>query len=248
MDNNRRDFLKKSAILSLSGLAGSLIGKQSVNRIEKASEFINEATRFVQQPLPYAYNALEPFIDAKTMEIHYTKHHKGYVDKLNSADLSTLNLSLSDADKCRTIDASAPAVIRNNLGGHYNHTLFWELMKPNAADAANMPSGKLAAEITRTFKSFDDLKKEFSDKAAKVFGSGWCWLIVDDKNTLKITTTPNQDNPLMKVAAEQGRPVLGLDVWEHAYYLKHQNKRADYIADWWHVVNWQKAEELYSKA
>jgi len=248
MKNNRRDFLKKGALLGLTGLAGSLIGKEKLEQIETISEQLSGGDApFVQLPLPYAYNALEPFIDARTMEIHYTKHHKGYIDKLNDAKPAGLNYAVSDAEKCKSIDASTSPLVRNNLGGHYNHTLFWQLMKPNAADAPNVPSGKLAEAINKHFRSFDEFKKEFSDKAVKIFGSGWCWLIIDDQNNIKITTTPNQDNPLMKVASENGRPVLALDVWEHAYYLKHQNKRADYIADWWHVVNWQKAEELYAQ-
>jgi Fe-Mn family superoxide dismutase len=135
-------------------------------------------------------------------------------------------------------------VIRNNLGGHYNHSLFWTLLKPNAKGAPNAPAGKLEKAITEHFKSFDNFKKEFAEAAMKIFGSGWCWLIIKDKK-LQITTTPNQDNPLMKVAAEQGAIVLALDVWEHAYYLKHQNKRADYITAWWNVVNWEKAQELF---
>lgn len=246
MENNRRDFIKKSALLSLAGLAGSLIGKEKLDGLENMSTaFVNASANFTLPPLPYAYNALEPFIDAQTMEIHYTKHHKGYVDKLNDANPAGINYSVSDAEKCKAIDQATVPLVRNNLGGHYNHSLFWTLLKPNATDAPDLPEGKLAEAINKNFKSFDDFKKEFSEKATKIFGSGWCWLIVDDKNNLKITTTPNQDNPLMKVAADHGRPVLALDVWEHAYYLKHQNKRADYIADWWHVVNWKKAEELY---
>ena len=246
MKDNRRDFLKKGALLGLSGLAGTLLGKEKLNNLENMSHaLVNASAPFTQLPLPYAYNALEPFIDAKTMEIHYSKHHKGYVDKLNEANTAGINYAVSDAEKCKSIDQATLPLIRNNLGGHYNHTLFWQLLKPNATDKPNLPEGKLAEAITKSFKTFDDFKKEFTGKATKIFGSGWCWLIVDDKNTLRISTTPNQDNPLMKVATEQGKPVLALDVWEHAYYLKHQNKRADYIADWWHVVNWQKAEELY---
>jgi Fe-Mn family superoxide dismutase len=247
MSDNRRDFLKKGALLSLSGLAGSLMSKEKIQGLENFSSLMADSTaHFTQLPLPYAYNALEPFIDAKTMEIHYTKHHKGYVDKLNDANPAGINYSVSDADKCKSIDSSTSPLVRNNLGGHYNHTLFWQMMKPNSMDEPNLPQGKLAEAINKQFKSFEDFKKEFSDKAVKIFGSGWCWLIVSDKGVLEITTTPNQDNPLMKVAAERGKPVLALDVWEHAYYLNHQNKRADYIADWWHIVNWQKAEELFA--
>lgn len=247
MSNNRRDFLKKGALLGLSGLAGALVGNNQNNPLETVSSFWSDPTTpFTLPPLPYATNALEPFIDKLTMEIHHGKHHKAYVDKLNGADLSTLDLSKSDEEKCRSVNDKTPTIIRNNLGGHYNHSLFWTLLKPNASAAANIPSGPLAESIINYYKSFDEFKKEFSDKAAKVFGSGWCWLIVDDNGRLKITTTPNQDNPLMKVAAEQGMPLLALDVWEHAYYLKYQNKRADYIANWWNVVNWEKASQLFA--
>ena len=156
-------------------------------------------------------------------------------------------MKLSDADKCRNIEEKTPDLVRNNLGGHYNHSLFWTLLKSNPERKENLPTGKLAEAITRDFKFYDELKKEFSEKATKVFGSGWCWLIVDEKGTLKITTTSNQDNPLMKVVAENGTPVLALDVWEHAYYLKYQNKRAEYINNWWHLVNWERAEQLLTQ-
>lgn len=248
MENNRRDFLKKGALLGLSGLAGALLGKEKINTLETVSAYVQQqGAAFSLPPLPYATDALEPFIDKLTMEIHHGKHHKAYVDKLNGADLTSLDLNKSDEEKCRSIDERTAAVIRNNLGGHYNHSLFWTLLQPNPANKASMPQGPLAEAIINHFKTVDDFKKEFSDKAAKIFGSGWCWLIVDDSGRLKITTTPNQDNPLMRVAAEQGRPILALDVWEHAYYLKYQNKRADYIANWWNVVNWEKANSLFSK-
>jgi Fe-Mn family superoxide dismutase len=248
--NNRRDFLKKGALLSLSGLAGSLMGSEKLEHLESITETLAQASSaapFSLPPLAYTYEAMEPFIDRQTMEIHYSKHHKAYVDKLNGADLSSINLSQSDADKCKAIDEKTPAIIRNNLGGHYNHTFFWESLRPNAQGSVNTPSGKLSDAINSTFKSFEDFKKEFSEKAVKVFGSGWCWLVKDEQGKLKICSTPNQDNPLMKVAADKGSPVLGLDVWEHAYYLKYQNKRADYIGGWWNLVNWQKAEELFVK-
>lgn len=250
MSDNRRNFLKKSALLGLSGLASGLIGKNSLNTVEQVTEtFSAEGNTFTLPPLPYAYDALEPFIDRKTMEIHHTKHHQAYIDKLNSAPSnSNVNMKLDDAAKCMQVDKSTSDLIRNNLGGYYNHSLFWTLMKPNPQKKENMPVGKLAEAITKDFRFIDDLKKEFSEKAGKIFGSGWCWLIVDEKNNLKITTTPNQDNPLMKVAAEQGRPVLALDVWEHAYYLKYQNRRPEYISDWWNIVNWERADQLYTQA
>lgn len=245
MADNRRDFLKKGALLGLGTIAGALKSEVFVTSPQTNDlNFIN--TPFNLPALPYAYDALEPFIDRQTMEIHHSKHHKSYVDKLNSADLSSLNMKLSDTDKCKSISNSSPALIRNNLGGHYNHSLFWELLLPNPKNIPNAAGGKLSEAITSTFKSFDDFKKEFSEKALKHFGSGWCWLIKNDSGKLQIVSTNNQDNPLMKLSEVNGRPVIALDVWEHAYYLKYQNKRADYIANWWSIINWQKAEELFN--
>lgn len=244
MNNNRRDFLKKGTLLSLVSLVDRVLGKTKINVIEQVSKQIQETPAFSLPPLPYSYNALEPFIDAQTMEIHYTKHHKGYVDKLNAATGLNIDYNLSDAENCKNIDANTLPLIRNNLGGHYNHSLFWTLLKPNLKEEANVPTGKLANEIIKEFKSFENFKKEFSENAIKIFGSGWCWLIFND-GKLKITSTPNQDNPLMKVSSMQGSIILALDVWEHAYYLKHQNKRLDYVTAWWNVVNWGKAEELF---
>jgi Fe-Mn family superoxide dismutase len=244
MEDNRRNFLKKSALLGLAGFAHTMVGKENMEVLEKTTTLFPGNDKFTLPPLPYPYDALEPYIDKQTMEIHYTKHHKGYTDKLNTA--TGIDFNLSDMDKCRQISSDSPGLLRNNLGGYYNHSLFWQLMKPNKDGAANKPSGALSEAINKDFKSFEDFKKEFSEKASKIFGSGWCWLILDEGHKLKVTTTPNQDNPLMRVATERGTPVLGLDVWEHAYYLKYQNKRADYIAGWWNIVNWDKASGLYS--
>ena len=247
MDKDRRDFLKKSALLGLTGIASTMIGREKLSALESVSEkFSPEDGKIILPPLPYAYNALEPFIDKQTMEIHHTKHHQAYIDKLNSAAPGLVDLNADAGINCTKVDATTQALIRNNLGGHYNHSMFWPLMKPNPDKKELKPVGKLSDAITLSFKSFDDFKKEFSDKALKIFGSGWCWLIVDDKNNMKITTTPNQDNPFMKVATDQGKPVLCLDVWEHAYYLKYQNKRVEYISNWWNVVNWERAEEMYN--
>jgi superoxide dismutase, Fe-Mn family len=244
MKNNRRDFLKKGTLLGLSGLVSNMFGKAKIDAIEHVSTHLLDTTSFSLPLLPYGYSALEPFIDAQTMEIHYSKHHKGYVDKLNGATETNIDYKISDAEKCKNIDTTTLPLIRNNLGGHYNHSLFWTLLKPNPKGEANVPVGKLANEIIKEFKSLDNFKKEFSENAIKVFGSGWCWLIFND-GKLKITSTPNQDNPLMKLAAMQGSIILALDVWEHAYYLKHQNKRVDYVNAWWNVLNWEKAEELF---
>lgn len=245
MENDRRNFLKKSALLGLAGVAGSLLGKEKLNKMESISATLQETAKFELPKLPYAYDALEPYIDKQTMEIHYSKHHAAYVNNLNKADLSNINFAISDAEKCKNVDASTPAIIRNNLGGHYNHTLFWELLKPNTEKMMPLPEGTLRDAITNQFKSFGEFKQLFTGKAMSIFGSGWCWLITDARGNLKITATSNQDNPLMQIAAEQGKPVLALDVWEHAYYLKHQNKRMDYITNWWNVINWEKAAEHF---
>jgi superoxide dismutase, Fe-Mn family len=244
--NNRRDFLKKGALLGLTGIVGKLAGTGRLDEIENAANTLSAGSpAFKLPPLPYAYDALEPFIDKQTMEIHYTKHHQAYIDKLNNTASTNIDYQASDETKCKSIDNATAAVVRNNLGGYYNHSLLWTLLKPNSNASPNAPTGKLAEAIKKDFGSFENLKKEYSETAVKIFGSGWCWLIVQN-DKLKISTTPNQDNPLMKVAAEQGRIVMALDVWEHAYYLKYQNKRADYIAGWWNIINWGKAEELFT--
>ncbi|MDZ4664900.1 MAG: superoxide dismutase [Bacteroidota bacterium] len=247
MSDNRRDFLKKGVLLGLAGVANNIIGKEKIANVELFSKQIVGANdAFTLPKLPYAYNALEPFIDKETMEIHYSKHHQGYVNKLNDTPSTNIDYLSSDEVKCTHIDKYTSTVIRNNLGGHYNHSLFWTLLKPNPEGKLNLPEGKIATLITEQFKSFENFQKEFTEKATKIFGSGWCWLIKTKDGKLKIVTTPNQDNPLMKLEGEEGKPILGLDVWEHAYYLKYQNKRVDYISNWWNVVNWNKVEELYS--
>jgi len=245
MSDNRRDFLKKGTLLGLSGLASALIGKDKMDKLEEVSNQLENTPAFKLPKLPYAYDALEPFIDKQTMEIHYTKHHAAYVNKLNETPSTNIDYMSDDATKCKQLDKLASPVIRNNLGGHVNHSLFWILLKPNPQSAVNLPSGKIAEAITKDFKSFEEFKKEFTEKATKIFGSGWCWLIVQN-GKLKITTTPNQDNPYMQFATDRGTPVLALDIWEHAYYLKYQNKRADYINNWWNIVNWETAEKLFT--
>ncbi|WP_266364404.1 superoxide dismutase [Tellurirhabdus rosea] len=199
---------------------------------------------FTLAPLPFDAAALEPHIDRQTMEIHHGRHHKTYVDNLNKAVAGTDMAKMSIDELVKKIDGKSPAALRNNGGGHWNHTFFWSLMAPKAG---GQPKGRVAAAINQKFGSFDKFKEEFAKAATGRFGSGWAWLIVDGKN-LEITSTPNQDNPLMAVAEKKGTPILGLDVWEHAYYLKYQNKRPDYITAWWNVVNWDKVEELYGKA
>ncbi|OAV44014.1 superoxide dismutase [Lewinella sp. 4G2] len=194
--------------------------------------------------LPYDYDALEPHIDARTMEIHHTKHHNGYTTKLNKAidgtDLADKKIEeiLKDAGHHST-------AVRNNGGGFYNHSLFWQVMSP---DGGGKPSGDLANAITEDFGSYDNFKDQFAAAAGSRFGSGWAWLIVGENGHLAVTSTPNQDNPLMDVADDQGTPILGLDVWEHAYYLNYQNRRPDYVNAFFDVVNWDEVGKRYQDA
>lgn len=198
---------------------------------------------FTLPALPYAFNALEPHIDAMTMEIHHGRHHNAYVTNLNNAVAGTELEGKDLVDILRHISKYSPAV-RNNGGGHYNHDLFWRTIGPHGG---GHPTGPLAAAIDESFGSFDAFKEEFAKAATTRFGSGWAWLVVAE-GKLKIGSTPNQDNPLMDVAEVKGAPILGLDVWEHAYYLKYQNKRPDYISAFWHIVNWEEVSKLYLAA
>jgi Fe-Mn family superoxide dismutase len=198
---------------------------------------------FKLQNLPYKYDALEPYIDAQTMEIHHTKHHGGYTDKLNKAIEGTDLDSKSIEEILKDVSKHSVAV-RNNGGGYFNHNLFWSVMAPNSG---GVPSGELAKSIDKHFGSFESFKEQFSNAAATRFGSGWAWL-VKKGNDLVITSTPNQDNPLMDIAEVKGTPILGLDVWEHAYYLKYQNKRPEYIENFWKVVNWKEVEAIFANA
>ncbi|MGL4611691.1 MAG: superoxide dismutase [Trueperaceae bacterium] len=199
---------------------------------------------FELAPLSYATNALEPHIDARTMEIHHGKHHNAYVTNLNNAVKDTPQASATIEELVKNAGKHSPA-IRNNGGGHWNHTFFWNILKKNEN---GKPNGALAENIDATFGSYDKFKEEFAKAATGRFGSGWAWLIVNDGGKLEITSTPNQDNPLMDVAEKKGTPVLGLDVWEHAYYLNYQNRRPDYIAAFWHVIDWDKVGQLYAAA
>lgn len=197
---------------------------------------------FTLPALPYAFNALEPHIDARTMEIHHGKHHNAYVTNLNNAVAGKPEESLSIEEICKNI-SKYPVAVRNNGGGHYNHSLFWQIMGPNAGGS---PSGALGDAINAAFGSFDEFKTKFNAAATGRFGSGWAWLIKDASGKLAIGSTPNQDNPLMDVAEVKGTPILGLDVWEHAYYLNYQNRRPDYCAAWWNVVNWSEVAKRFS--
>lgn len=198
--------------------------------------------------LSYTYASLEPFIDKQTMEIHHSKHHQTYINNLNKA---LENQSFKNAPLIEIFRqvSQMDSAIRNNGGGHYNHALFWQMLKPNPNKEKNLPSENFQKILSEHFQSFEEFKKQFSDKAAKHFGSGWCWLVAKNKKELKIVTTPNQDNPLMDVvdANDRGLPLLGLDVWEHAYYLHYQNRRAEYIENWWNIVNWDFVENRYKR-
>lgn len=196
---------------------------------------------FTLPNLPYDFKALEPHIDARTMEIHHGKHHNGYVTNLNKAIEGTDAEKLSIEDICKHI-SKYPVAVRNNGGGHYNHSLFWTVMGPKAG---GNPSGALADAINAAFGSFDEMKTKFNAAAATRFGSGWAWLIKDASGKLAITSTPNQDNPLMDIAEVKGTPILGLDVWEHAYYLHYQNRRPDYATAFWNVVNWAEVAKRF---
>lgn len=270
--SSRREFLQKSL---LAGIGITVLGKsvlEAGNNTQPQINSVGGTMLFSLPKLPYAYDALEPWIDKRTMEIHYSKHHQAYVDNLNKAlakknntpptteltpagELATVvsEDNVDDSLSGRTdlelllakISAEDPAV-RNNAGGHWNHSFFWEVMRPTSENPVpNIPTGDLMDNITKTFGSFDEFKNKFGQAAKDRFGSGWAWLISQD-GKLVISSTPNQDNPLMDVADVKGKPLLGLDVWEHAYYLKHQNVRANYINDWWNVVNWEKVNQLYT--
>ena len=200
---------------------------------------------FTLAPLPYAYDALEPAIDKETMTFHHDKHHQAYVDNLNKFVDATPAAQGKSLEELLAVISTLPKPIRNNGGGHWNHALFWELLAP--ADQAGEPSAELAAAIDRDLGGMDKFKEDFNAAGAGQFGSGWAWLIVQD-GKLKVTSTPNQDNPLMDDVAEKGAVVLAADVWEHAYYLKYQNRRPDYLKAFWTVVNWNKANELFAAA
>jgi Fe-Mn family superoxide dismutase len=199
--------------------------------------------KFELPKLPYDYDALEPSIDKMTMEIHHTKHHNAYVTNLNKAIEGTDMDGKSIEELLKKV-SGLPTAVRNNGGGHYNHSFFWTIMKKGGG---GRPSGDLEKAITSAFGSFEEFKKKFGEAAITRFGSGWAWLIVND-GKLSISSTPNQDNPLMDVAEVKGTPILGLDVWEHAYYLKYQNRRPEYIENWWNVVNWDEAAKRFADA
>ena len=203
------------------------------------------AGNFTLPPLPYDFAALEPNIDAMTMEIHHDRHHQGYVNNVNKAVAGTDYENMTIAQLVESVKPEDTAV-RNNGGGHYNHSLFWKIMTPNGGGT---PSGRMSDFLNSKFGSFDTFKEQFNAAATGVFGSGWAWLCVNEGGDLFITSTPNQDSPMMKaVVSESGYPILGIDVWEHAYYLKYQNKRGDYVGNFWNVVNWDEVNNQYDMA
>lgn len=245
--NNRRDFIKKS-VASSAMLA---LGIQSIASIlescsgSKKIKMTSFKTGFEQRPLPYAYDALENVIDAATMEIHYSKHSTAYAKNLKEAALAERINTNQPIENLLSNISKYPAKVRNNAGGHYNHEMFWQCMRPKTND--NKPDGDLLKAINKKFGNFSEFKKQFAEAAKNRFGSGWAWLCKDEKGELIIGSTANQDNPLMDISTVEikGFPLLCLDVWEHAYYLKYQNKRADYIENWWNVVNWNHVQSRY---
>lgn len=232
----RRKFiglgLGAAGVVTLGGIAGSPLASFAAGSSEADNtlEFV-----FKQDPLPYKYTALEPSIDAMTMEIHYTKHHTAYIKNVNEA-IKAENLTYKTEEEFFANASKLSPKVRNNAGGAWNHNFFWASMQPTPS---SMPKGKLKTAIDKSFGSFDAFKEQFSKAAAGQFGSGWAWLVLDN-GALKIGGTPNQDNPLMDDVSIKGKPLLGIDVWEHAYYLKYQNKRPDYVTAWWNVVNWDQ--------
>lgn len=242
---NRRDFLKTSvkgtvAVSLGAGALSSILESCSSAKNVTASPL---KTGFDQKPLPYKYDALENVIDATTMEIHYTKHATAYSKNLKDA-VQAEGIAGNSLENILANVSKYSAKVRNNGGGHYNHEMFWQCMRPKQMD--NKPSGRLLNALEGNFTSFANFKTQFSDAGKNRFGSGWAWLYADNNKILRIGSSPNQDNPLMNVSDIKGFPLLGLDVWEHAYYLKYQNKRADYIDNWWNVVNWDYVWQRYA--
>ena len=237
-------------VLGISGRQHTLIAqpqdiaKNQINNNTKNQNNMSTANKFEFKALPYGYDALEPFIDKQTVEIHYGKHHKAYFDNFINAVKGTEMETMEIKDIFKNI-SKYPVAVRNNSGGYFNHTFYWEGMK---AKGGILPTGKLSDAITKTFVSFEEFIKQFSEAGKTRFGSGWAWLCIDDKSTLFICSTPNQDNPLMDIAEKKGIPLLTMDVWEHAYYLKYQNKRPDYIEAFWKVVYWEEISRRYENA
>lgn len=249
--NSRRSFIKKGAVAALGlGIFNSLkMDDLAAANMSPALEIDPVGGVFDLPQLGYGYDALEPFIDATTMTIHHSKHHQTYVTKLNEAIEKAPELNGKSLMELLTNLSSAPesvrGAIRNHGGGHFNHSFFWKLMSPTGK--FSKPGDALTAAITTKWGSYDNFKAEFTKSASGVFGSGWAWLVKDKENNLSIMTTPNQDSPVMDIMTQPAKPIMGIDVWEHAYYLKHQNKRADYINDFWNVIDWNQVTTWYGE-
>jgi Fe-Mn family superoxide dismutase len=242
MKTSRRKFIESSLKATVITSIGSTVAFDGIARaVESVHQPEAAALQFSQVALPYAYNALEPNIDATTMDIHYNKHHAAYIKNVNEAIAAEKITYSSEKDFFSNASKLSPKA-RNNGGGAWNHNFFWQVMKPNGGGT---PSGKIADAINGSFGSFDKFKEQFTQAGLGRFGSGWAWL-VQDNGKLKIGSTANQDNPLMDSSDLKGTPLLGLDVWEHAYYLKYQNKRNEYIANWWNVINWDEVAKRLS--
>lgn len=229
----RRNFLKTGAAVAA--------GVGVLGQLPLSAAPLAGTDGYSLPKLPYLYGSLEPFVDEQTMNIHHNMHHANYVAKLNK-EASTWERYPAVEDLCKNVSKYNTAV-RNNAGGHYNHSFFWSVMCPPGNNAIK---GILADKLSKTFGSVDAFKAEFKKSAMAVFGSGWTWLVLTDSGDLKIGNTANQDNPLMDISSFKGTPIIAIDIWEHAYYLKHQNKRTDYVDAWWNVVNWQQAEKNYN--
>jgi superoxide dismutase, Fe-Mn family len=241
----RRNFIKTIPLsISLATVTSEMMSQTSTNTIFQTKN-TNNIMAFELPALPYAFNALEPHIDAKTMEIHHGKHHNAYVTNLNNAVAADATAQGKSLEDLIAHISKFPMAIRNNGGGHWNHSMFWSIMSPNGGGE---PKGEIALAINGAFGSFENFKKEFSNAGATRFGSGWAWLSVDANKNLFVSSTPNQDNPLMDIADKKGTPVLGMDVWEHAYYLHYQNRRPDYMAAFYNVINWEEVNARFKKA
>lgn len=230
---------RKTMIQNLTASAAALF---LTDKAFAGFSFSPDGNQFIQEPLTYDYNALEPIIDSATMEIHYSKHAAGYCSNLNKAVVEN-NINISNGlEFILSQISNYPLVIRNHGGGHYNHELFWKCMKPGGSV---LSFNKLNEKILSTYGSFENFQKIFTETALARFGSGWAWLIADQNGQLSIVSSPNQDNPIMDLSPVRGYPLLGLDVWEHAYYLKYQNRRAEYIKQWWSIVDWEYVSQRY---
>jgi Fe-Mn family superoxide dismutase len=245
----KREFIKTSAILGAGTLLAPSIASSCMNSAAQSGATASLVSmdadgKFVQPELTYGFDALEPYVDAMTMELHYGKHHAGYTSKFNTA-LEHADFHSTDINKLFAEVSSHGSSIRNNGGGYYNHNLYWKFMSPHGGGE---PTGKVAEAITADFGSFAQFKELFTATANSHFGSGWAWLLLDSDGKLQVTSLPNQDNPLMDVAPVQGTPLLNIDVWEHAYYLHYQNVRSSYVEAYWNIIDWNFVEALYDEA